>query len=167
MEAIYIPHLLKAPRRTVEFQFEEFFPGLETLTPVRGYLCVTYKTTFLDVRGRAEAIVTLTCDRCLRQYNHRLKIDTSEPLWLDAAADRSEGAEEVEVAFEDLVETLSPNGHFDPGDWLYQQLCLALPQRQLCEGPCEPPKSSMPDSADSGIDRRWAALEALKQQLSG
>lgn len=168
MEAIYIPHLLNAHQRTVEFKFEEFITDLETLTPVRGYLRVTHKTTFLDIQSRAEAIVTLTCDRCLKQYNHRLKINTSEQIWLEKSSDYL-GGEEVEVAFEDLVETLDPQGHFSPENWLYQQLCLELPGRQLCEGPCEPPAvpSEASESADSGFDRRWAALEALKQQLSG
>ena len=36
MDAIYIPQLTKAPERTEEIQVNEFLPGLETLTPVRG-----------------------------------------------------------------------------------------------------------------------------------
>ncbi|RAQ48365.1 metal-binding protein [Arthrospira sp. O9.13F] len=168
MDAIYIPHLLNAHQRTVEFQFEEFIPGLDTLTPVRGYMRVSHKTTFLDVQGRAETIVTLTCDRCLKQYNHRLKILTNEAIWLEKSSDY-QIAEEVEVAFEDLVETLDPQGHFSPTDWFYQQLCLELPGRQLCDQDCQLPTAptEVSESVDSAIDHRWAALEALKKQLSG
>lgn len=167
MDAIYIPHLLNAHQRTVEFQFEEFIPDLDTLTPVRGYMRVSHRTTFLDIQGRAEAIVTLTCDRCLKQYNHRLKIKTSEVIWLEKSDYQI--AEEVEVAFEDLVETLDPQGHFSPTDWFYQQLCLELPGRKLCDQDCQLPAAPKPvsESVDAQIDSRWAALEALKKQLSG
>lgn len=80
MDAIYIPHLLKVPQRSLEFQFEEFLLELETLTPVRGRLRVTHQTTYIEVTAQAETIVTLTCHRCLKQYNHRLKVDTSEMI---------------------------------------------------------------------------------------
>lgn len=165
MDAIYIPHLLKSPQRSLEFQFEEFLPELETLTPVRGSLKVTHKTTYIEVTAQAETIVTLTCHRCLKQYNHRLKVGTSEIIWLDASAHQAHlHSLEVEINLEDLVETLSPQGYFDPADWLYQQLCLQTPLRQLCDGLCEPPQTTQTPS-ENPIDSRWAALEALKQQL--
>ncbi len=169
MEAIYIPHLLTAPQRSVDLQVDEFFPDLETLTPVRGRLRVSHKTTYLEVVAQAEAIVTLTCHRCLQQYNHRLMVDTSEMIWLEESSPLGNVANlEIEIAVEDLVETLSPQGHFEPGDWLYQQLCLEMPLRQLCDGPCEPPLSTDKTGKDnSPTDSRWAALEALKQQFSG
>ena len=166
MDAIYIPHLLKAPQRSQEFQFEELISELETLTPVRGRLKVTHKTTYIEVTAQAETIVTLTCHRCLKQYNHRLKVDTSEMIWLDASAHQAHlNSLDVEINVEELVETLSPQGYFDPADWLYQQLCLETPLRQLCDGPCEPPELNTDTRGENSIDSRWAALEALKQQL--
>ncbi|MEL7037643.1 MAG: YceD family protein [Cyanobacteria bacterium J06592_8] len=165
MDAIYIPYLFKAHQRSQEFQFEEFLPELETLTPVRGHLKVTHKTTYIEVTAQAETIVTLICHRCLKQYNHRLKVDTSEMIWLDATAHQNHlDSLDVEINVEDLVETLSPQGYFEPDDWLYQQLCLETPLRQLCDGPCEPPQTPA-HSANNPIDSRWAALEALKRQL--
>lgn len=165
MDSIYIPHLLRTQNRSLEFEFQEFFPDLETLTPVRGRMRVSHKTTYLEVVVQAETIVTLTCDRCLKQYNHRLKVDTSELIWLDVAADQLDTSTgEVEISLDEPVESLHPQGHFLPGDWLYQQLCLALPLRQLCDGPCEPPKPTEIES-QTVVDGRWAALQALKQNL--
>lgn len=168
MDAIYIPHLLKAQNRTTRFQFIELLPQLETLTPVRGELQVTHQTTYLEVSVKAETIVTLSCHRCLNQYNHRLAINTSEMIWLADLPETSQAAEiEVEVKVEDLLETLSPRGYFEPEDWLYQQLCLALPLRQLCDGPCEIPVQANAASSEpeQSVDRRWADLMRLKQQL--
>lgn len=167
MNEIYIPQLKKAPNRTEAIQFKEFLP-IETLTPVQGQLVVTHQGNYLEVSVQAETIVTLTCHRCLQQYNHRLETKASELIWLDEAASQPDtGPLEREVAVEDLMETLPPQGYFDPGCWLYEQLCLAIPQRQLCDQQCAgivPPTEELASTAT--VDRRWAALEALKKHLT-
>lgn len=165
MEAIYIPHLTKAPEQTAVIQVQEFLPGLETLTPVRGRIKVQHHGNYLQVSAQAEAIITLTCNRCLQQYNHRLALDTSEIIWLDEAANHpDDGPLEREVALEDLVEKLPPQGYFEPNEWLYEQLCLESPQRQLCDSQCVGIQTTTQESLEQ-IDRRWASLEALKKQL--
>lgn len=168
MEAIYIPYLLKAPQQTEAIQVDEFFPDLATLTPVRGKIQVQHRGNFLDVSGQAETILTLTCHRCLKQYNHRLKLNTSEIIWLDPAASQpDEGPLEREVAVEDLVETLPPDGYFDPGEWLYQQLCLEIPQRQLCDAMCTGIEPTAPEETlEQSVDSRWASLKALKKMMN-
>ena len=166
MEAIYIPHLTKAPEQTEVIQVQEFLPGLETLTPVRGRIRVTHRGNYLEVSAQAEAIITLTCHRCLQQYNHRLAIDTSEMIWLDEAASLPyDGPLEREVELEDLVETLPPQGYFYPNEWLYEQMCLEIPQRQLCGEQCAGIQTATQEREEKPVDRRWASLEALKKQL--
>lgn len=165
MEVIYIPQLTKAPQKTEVVEVDEFFSDLDTLTPVRGQVRVQHCGNYLDVSAVAETIVTLTCHRCLQQYNHRLKAETSEMIWLDPEAGM-EGTIEQEVAFEDLVETLPPSGYFDPGEWLYQQLCLAMPQRQLCDNLCQGIQPIQSQTSEQAADRRWASLEAWKNHLS-
>jgi uncharacterized protein len=168
MDAIFIPQLTRASERTEEIQVTEFLPGLETLTPVRGRVRVQHHGNFLEVSGQAEAIITCTCNRCLQQYNHRLAINNQEIIWLDEDANQAQDLPlEREVAIEDLVETLSPNGYFYPSEWLYEQMCLEMPQRQLCDLNCPGILSSAGESSDESVDRRWASLEALKKQLPG
>lgn len=163
MESIYIPHLLKAPGQQRVLPFETQFTDLPTLMPVRGQVAVKHCHTYLEVKGSAETIVTLTCDRCLQQYNHRLSVEATEMIWLQDTVEPE--PLEQEVASEDLVETLPPSGHFEPQTWIYEQLCLALPQRQLCDPSCEGiAPSSEPAAAPLG-DHRWAALAALKPNL--
>ncbi|WP_066376895.1 MULTISPECIES: DUF177 domain-containing protein [unclassified Anabaena] len=169
MDAIFIPQLTKAPERTEEIQVKEFLPGLETLTPVRGRVRVQHHGNYLDVSAQAEAIITCTCNRCLNNYNHRLLVNAQEVIWLDEAANEEQDLPlEREVAMEDLVETLSPNGYFYPSEWLYEQMCLELPQRQLCDLNCPGILSSVnEESAETPVDSRWAGLAALKKQLPG
>ena len=170
MDTINIPQLAQAPDGTEVVSVAEFLQDLDTLTPVRGRLQVKHQGNYLQVSGQVETIVTLTCDRCLQNYNHRLAIDTSELIWLDAAAERPyAGPLEQETPLEDLIETLSPQGEFQPESWLYEQLCLALPPRQLCGEDCSGIPAASTTAAvneEVTVDRRWASLEALKQQLS-
>jgi uncharacterized protein len=165
METIFIPHLLKSPDRQRVITVDNFIPSLETLTPVRGTLIIRHGGNFLDLSVKVETIITLSCDRCLQQYNHRLKLNTSELIWLDKNKDYDKSYPlEREIAYEDLSESLDPNGDFEPQMWLYEQLCLTLPPRQLCSANCQPPAFILPENAS--IDGRWASLESLKSQSS-
>lgn len=165
MEAIYIPHLLKAPKRTAEIIVDDAIAGLNTLTPVKGKIAVRHGGNFLEVSSQAETIVTLTCDRCLQHYNHRLAIDISELIWLESELlNIEELPSEREVSLEDLSETLPPNGHFAPETWLFEQLSLTLPLRQVCGDRCTG-ASQTTSQSESSLDSRWASLAALKDQL--
>ena len=165
MEAVYIPQLTALPEQTRVIQVQEVLPGLETLTPVRGRIQVQHHGNYLEVSAQAETIITLTCHRCLQQYNYRLAIDTSEIIWLEEASSQlNEGPLERELAFEDLVETCAPQGYFYPSEWLYEQLCLAIPQRQLCDAECVGIQVTT-QTGSAQFDKRWASLEALKKQL--
>lgn len=170
MDAIFIPQLTKAPDRTENIPVEEFLPGLETLTPVRGQIQVQHQGNYLNVSGQAETIITCTCNRCLKQYNHRLMVNTQEVIWLDDNPELDDLPLEREVPVEDLVETLTPDGYFYPSEWLYEQMCLAIPQRQLCDRNCPGildtiTDDNSPNNLEKPVDSRWASLEALKKQF--
>ncbi|MEA5577129.1 YceD family protein [Anabaena sp. UHCC 0451] len=166
MDAIFIPQLTKAPERIEEIQVNESLPGLETLTPVRGTIRVQHQGNYLEVYGQAETIITCTCNRCLQQYNQRLAVNTKEVIWLDAKANQADDLPlEREVAVEDLVETVPPDGYFYPSEWLYEQMCLAIPQRQLCDRNCPGILDAVAGSSEEIVDSRWSALQSLKKQL--
>ena len=166
MEAIYIPHLLKSPKRQAEIIVHDQLSNLNTLTPVKGKISLRHGGNFLEVISQAETITTLTCDRCLQQYNHRLAINTSELIWLESELENIEDIPtEREVSLEDLSETLPPNGHFDPENWLFEQLSLALPLRKVCGENC-PGAAQTPLKEDNTVDSRWSSLAALKEQLN-
>ena len=166
MEAIYIPHLLKAPKRKAEIVVNDAIADLDTLVTVKGRVVVRHGGNFLEVTSQAETITTLVCDRCLQHYNHRLAIDTSELIWLESELEHLEDIPtEREVSIEDLSETLPPNGHFDPEAWLYEQLSLALPLRKVCGENC-PGTTVKAIKEENRVDSRWSSLAALKEQLN-
>lgn len=167
MEPISIPRLTRAPQQTEVVDFDEPIPGIETLTPVQGQIQVTHHGTYLEVSAKADTIVTLTCHRCLQQYNYRLSIAPSELIWLDKTAHEFDPLLlDQDISSDDLVESLPPDGSFDPTTWIYEQLCLEIPQRQLCDQSCKGIDLSEALPQTPEVDRRWASLEALKQQLS-
>ena len=165
MKALYIPQLAQAHERTETIEFKENLKGLQTLTPVQGSLKVTHQGSYLEVSAQAEAIVTLSCHRCLQQFNHRLSVAASELIWLANSDDDSGTLPfDQDLSVDDLVESLPPDGYFEPTAWLYEQLCLAIPQKQLCDPKCRGIEVSEA-VLNPGIDRCWASLEALKGQL--
>jgi uncharacterized protein len=169
MDKIYLPHLAQKPDHAMGFTFNQFIDDLETLTPVKGEIKVVHKGNFLEVFGKAEAITTMTCDRCLQQYNQRLKLNKSEIIWLDPEANQPySGPNELETTVDDLVETLPPDGHFEPMVWLYEHLCLCMPLRKLCSSSCEG-IITLVDGEESSesptIDHRWGVLKSVRQKL--
>ncbi|WP_299490467.1 YceD family protein [Acaryochloris sp. IP29b_bin.137] len=166
MDKVYIPDVENAPQQTIVLDVEEFFSELDSLTAVQGQITLVHQGNYLQVNSQAKTIVTLNCDRCLQQYNHRLTVDASEMIWLSADVPADEPGLEIEVTLDDPVETLSPRGYFSPEDWLYQQLSLQLPHRQLCDQACEGLLKEA-EKIEQPVDRRWAALESLKEQMQG
>ena len=169
MEKVFIPHLFRHERHILKIPVDGMILDLATLTPVRGQITVQHQGTFLNVSAEAESIITLACHRCLQQYNHRLQLETTEVIWLDAAADETyDGPIELRVDFNDLIESLTPEGHFDAETWLYEQLCLALPHRQLCNEDCPGllPPGSQPVVIEETkvIDGRWGSLKSLLEK---
>jgi uncharacterized protein len=169
MDKVYIPQLLQQPEHSLEVDINSHLPDLETLTPVRGTVTITHHNTFLEIQAEADTIVTLNCHRCLQNYNFRVSIAPQEMIWLQANSDSSNLPTEQEVGVDDLVETLPPNGYFHPKTWLYEQICLALPQRQICDPNCAGIDLVTRDdqlAPTSTIDSRWAVLGQLQRQLN-
>ena len=162
LRPIPLKDLLQATNRTRECEFRQEIENFESLTPVEGSVSIAHRGNFVEVVGQVSAIVTLDCYRCLNAYNHRLQADVEEIIWL--AKPQPKVGQEVEVGVDDLVETLDPDGVFDIEDWVYQQLCLSLPQKQICSEDCS--GVDVDPANEPPADRRWSALQQLKKQLS-
>ena len=164
---VSIPRLTKLPASQETIEFKEIFPDLKTLTPVNAKVQVTHKGNYLEVIGQADGIITLTCDRCLTQYNHRLSIDTTELVWFNEGGGLTEMDElpiDKDLDLENMVETVPEDGDFDVSNWVYEQLALDFPYKKLCDVDCSGIQIHEENKQPEG-DRRWAGLKALKGQL--
>jgi uncharacterized protein len=161
MEKIYIPRLLKMPEKKEEIKLNHQISGLNSLTPVRGIFQVAHRGNFLELQLQADTILTLTCDRCLQTFNYRLEVDTSEIILLEEKEASLNLPLEMEILTEDLSETLPPDGELIVDEWIYEQISLAMPLRNLCGNDCQPPV--IENKEDNIIkDNRWLGLSSLK-----
>ena len=143
------------------WQIDQTIEGLASLTPVRGQLHVSHRGNMLEVVGKAETIVTLCCDRCLQHFNHPLRANNQELLWIGEPAPIQSDSMAIESEADDsgLMEQLDPRGNFDPEHWVFEQLNLLLPIVNNCGKDCHGPATW--SSNDAGIDSRWSALQGL------
>ena len=152
------------------WELDQPLVDLASLTPVRGHVQAIHRGKVLEVEGEAVTIVTLRCDRCLQHFNHPLGFRTHELLWLGEQARRQgletslieRGETVLDLDPDGLSESLDPQGSFDPEHWTFEQLSLRLPLVNRCGPDCPGPASW--GSAETTIDPRWAALQALQQE---
>jgi len=166
-EKIYLPQLLKMPEKKEEIVINDQISGLETLTPVRGNFSIRHCGNFLELELSVDTILTLTCDRCLQTFNHRLEVNNSEIIWLNYQQDQDLNIPlEREISDDDLYENLPPDGYFEVEEWIYEQLSLAMPLRQLCGKNCQAPVSTTSSQTDVKIvDHRWSVLADFKAKI--
>ncbi len=157
---IRLEDLQKAPRRTQVLTFKQFFPEFDSLIPVEGQVRVSHHGHFLEAEAEANTIVTLTCYRCLQQFNHRLQLHFEEVLMIEVS--EVDLPEEMEIEPEDLTERIAPWDAFDVQDWIYQHLHLGVPPRLACQEDC--PGMGITATEEPLPDPRWAALRSLQQQ---
>ncbi len=158
-----------APRR---WPVDQPIAGLESLTPVRGWVQVALHDRLLEVEGTVETIVTLRCDRCLQHFNHPLRARAKELLELAEAEGRSPVGNGLgERAGERMPEErVDPNGSFDPERWVFEQLSLEAPLVNRCGPDCGGPACWSSDTpggpaghmGHAGHDPRWAELARLR-----
>ena len=139
---------------------------LPSLTPVRGEIQAEHRDSVLAVKGDLNTIVTLSCDRCLGQFNQQLSASPSELIWLgDQPPTEDQLQLSAEISdLEGLVETLDPRGNFDPQQWAFEQLNLQLPVVNDCGETCPGAPTFNQDvvaNDEPATDPRWEALRRL------
>ncbi len=159
LRPIRLSDLRQMPGQTQEVQFRQFFSGFESLTPVEGSLQASHRGHFLEVSAEARTIVTLTCHRCLQQFNHRLHLQVEEIILIREPSPEPPPLELELRDEEDLLESLPPNGELDIEDWMYQHLHLEMPHQLPCRPDC--PGIVVEAAAPPPVDPRWSALAAL------
>jgi uncharacterized protein len=146
---------------------DEHLDDLASLTPVRGTLTARHLGTVLEVCGQASTIVTLCCDRCLNHFNHPLRCDTRELIWIGRAGAPAPGSDDPTGPDEDALGDILPEtGRFDPARWIFEQLHLQLPVVNRCGEHCPgPPAAGAAPGGAAPIDPRWQALAEVRVSL--
>ncbi len=165
---ISIEELKSLPQQRLNTGFKETLAGLSAVKPVIGDLQIVLGSWGVQVSGRVQTLLKLTCHRCLRAYFQSLAVDIDERLVHDLV-DR-EGRRERELLRDDFVEVIPADGVLDISDIVYQAVTLATPTFCLCGAEC--PGPPLADSAGNKIslgrdkpgsreDPRWKNLKTL------
>lgn len=163
MKKIYIPYLLQVPQKTQTIILDDFITELITLTPFRGLITIRHGGTFLEINLKGETIINLTCDRCLQQYNHRIKLKVFENIWLSKSWNSDQKfIQEKDLILEDFSETLPSEGYFNSKIWIYEQLSLSVPLRKLCSNNCQTPVI-LDQEISTSVNNCWKGLENFQK----
>lgn len=151
--------------------FQEKLEEFPSLIPIEGKISAEHQGNFLAVKANFKTIVNLTCDRCLKSYNHKLKYEGEELIWIKQKQCSSSISERQDYLDDNLIEFIEPNSSFDPRSWIYDQLNLQMPLLNVCGELClghleitnalQKNNLGSNSSSNSGIDPRWSSLLPL------
>ncbi len=119
------------------------------------------------VKGNIATVVATECSRCLEPVAKDIDLDFVA-VFVDAADEPT--ADELELAVEELDESLITDDTIDMSEVVREQLILAMIEKVLCQEDC---KGLCPQCGgnrnlidckceENVIDPRWAALKNLK-----
>lgn len=165
----------------LEFEEEvEAFPILEEMTkaaeceflaPIRTYLRAFRVRNMIEVEGKVETLVRLTCSRCLKEFESTLKnrFALTYTHELPEVGEES-GKEGVELSAEEMGLIVFHGEEIDLQDGIQEQVVMAFPQRPLCAEACKglcPQCGADLNEGDCGCTRasfndRFAALKDFK-----
>lgn len=167
---ISLEELRSQPQQRLLVGFKENVPGLDAVKPVIGDVALTLGSWGVQVSGRVQTLLKLTCHRCLRAYFQSLNVDLDERLVYDQ--DLLNDRRERELTRDDFVEVIPESGVLDISDIVYQAVTLATPTYCLCGAECPGPSLSAGSGKNISLgqnksqdreDPRWKNLKTLFQ----
>jgi uncharacterized protein len=135
---------------------------------IKGALGVMPHGAKVRVSGSIQALLTLQCSRCLKDFSVEKTVTLDLLIaWGDIAAELQEDSEESN---ENTIFIDAPL--LDVSELIVQEILLDVPMKPLCAESCPglcPRCGALKGSAEctcpseEAIDPRWAALEKLKK----
>jgi len=157
---------IRRERETLKWGREEIsFDG-----PIRGWITIKLMGEKLMVEGEVQAVLLLTCSRCLEEFPYEIKTafkDEYLPLRI-----LEEEEDEVRLSKAQL-EISFYQDEIDIEDFYMEKLYLALPMKPLCDPECKGlcpicgvnMNYTLCKCASQIKDPRWEPLALLKEKL--
>lgn len=119
------------------------------------------------IRGTITADLSIDCTRCLEPVEKHIEVSFDD-VFVDASEESPKN--EIEVAADELNESLVIDGKIDIAEIMREQILLDLPDQVFCKEDCKGlcPKCGANrnlidcNCADKTGDPRWAALKNLR-----
>ncbi len=140
------------------------------VSPVKTELRLYRVDRMIEVEGRVETVVELTCSRCLADFEVPLAARFAL-TYTDRLPDiESEDGEEVEVGADEMGLILFEGEEIDLREGIQEQVVMAVPYRPLCRKDCKglcpecggDRNSRQCDCESSDFSLKFAALKNFK-----
>jgi uncharacterized protein len=140
--------------------------------PARARLRVTLSGNRLQVAGRVEADMEITCSRCLNKIHRSIESNFELEYWPDPAVE-NEG-EEFELTYSDLDIGFYRDERLDLDAVICEQILLEVPMKPVCRQDCKGLCGQCGADLNEGAcgcdlvvtDPRLAVLANLKKKLN-
>ncbi len=157
--------------KTIELEFEpasvDLDDGMQLAENAAFYGEISRDGTRTRVKGKITTVISTDCSRCLEPVAKDIDLDFAA-VFVDASDEPTD--DEIEVAVDDLDESLITDDKIDMSEVVREQLILAMIEKVLCSEDC---KGLCPQCGgnrnlidckceENAIDPRWAALKNLK-----
>ena len=159
---INVAALLKEPvgsTRTYGVEINRFELDDELVARrIEGEVRLTRLQEEILVDAKLNADVELECDRCLRQYDHRVKTRFSAQYEPTIDVHTGHAVNEINDELERFA--ITEHHEVDLAEPLRQELIVSLPMVAICGPDCPGPEVTSAGN-DEQVDDRLAALEQL------
>lgn len=109
----------------------------EFLAPLKTSLRAIHVRDMVEVEGRVETVIGLSCSRCLESYEASLVAPFALSYTRELPEIGSESDEEVEISAEEMGLILFEGEEIDLREAIQEQILMALPLRPLCRDDCK------------------------------
>ncbi len=127
---------LRALASPKTWDFEVYLNELPSSRPIQGTISAELNDDFLVLQGRLATLLKLTCDRCLRAFNQGIECNPKELIRVGEASLPQRALSPKTPNLYSWVESLDPQGYFNPERWTFEQLTLGLPLLNTCGKEC-------------------------------
>ena len=128
MHKVLIEDIEKEPDKVLHYTFDDCIEELNC--DLHSELDLKSFGEFVEITGYAEGKIKLTCDRCLKEYEHEIDIDIEETYAKHALQDKY--GSELELSRGQFITDLNGEKEIDIYDLLYQSVILSLPNKKVC-----------------------------------
>jgi len=104
-------------------------------SPVRYDLTVVREYGYLRASGSVKVTVSLTCSRCLAEFESPIESKITI-FFRPGAAEETVLEEEAELNEQDLISAVFTDDEIDLGHEMEEQIALEIPFRPLCDENC-------------------------------
>lgn len=134
---ISIDDIKNSQNQSLKIEYNNEVKDLDTQGPVEAEIIFSAYGSYINAKGTIVANVKLNCDRCLKSFIQKIKVDVDETYILGHLKPSSDmhSGQEIELREGDFITELNGD-EVDVDDLIYQSVTLNIPNPCVCDINC-------------------------------